>query len=147
MDFDVQHRPSSFGKDPKDLLRIQRDKKNLAKTKNKMMETISIDDEAHTPSHEWSWNSFLANRENKANLVIYLSHKMLESNDLLAADKKLYVSFEGGSHIVTLSTTTKFSSKATTKRQRHMNLLVDNIDPRERPCKKYRYRYPSNSSH
>ena len=34
MDFDVQHRPISS---PKDILRIQRDKKNLAKTKNKMM--------------------------------------------------------------------------------------------------------------
>ena len=54
MDFDVQHRPSSFGKDPKDLLRIQRDKKNLAKTKNEMMETISTDDETHTLSHDWS---------------------------------------------------------------------------------------------
>ena len=51
MDFDVQHRSSSS---PKDLLRIQRDKKNLAKTKNEMMETISTDDETHTLSHDWS---------------------------------------------------------------------------------------------
>ena len=108
MEFDVQYRSSSS---PKDLLRNQRDKKNLAKTKNKMMETISIDDEAHTPSHDWSWNSFLENRENKANLVLYLCHKMLESNDLLAMDKKLYVSFEGDLHIVTSSTTMKFSFK------------------------------------
>ena len=49
MDFDVQPRSSSS---PKDLLRIQRDKKNLTVTKNKMMETISIDDEAHTPSND-----------------------------------------------------------------------------------------------
>ena len=49
MDFDVQPRSSSS---PKDLLRIQRDKKNLTDTKNKMMETISIDDEAHTPSSD-----------------------------------------------------------------------------------------------
>ena len=49
MDFDVQPRSSSS---PKDLLRIQRDKKNLTVTKNKMMESISIDDEAHTPSKD-----------------------------------------------------------------------------------------------
>ena len=104
MDFDVQHRPSSS---PNDRLRIQRDKKNLVKTKNKIMETISIGDEAHTPSDDWSWNSFLANRENKANLVLYLCQKMLESNDLMAMDKRLYVSFEGDLHIVTSSATTK----------------------------------------
>ena len=86
VDFDVQHRCSSR---PKDLLRIQRDNKNLDKTKNKMVETISIDNKAHTSSHDWSWHLFLANRENKANLVLYLSHKMLESNDLLATDKKI----------------------------------------------------------
>ena len=33
------------------------------------------------------------------------------------------------------------------QRGRHKNLLVDNIDSRERPCKKYGYGYPSNSSH
>ena len=49
MDFDVQPRSSSS---PKDLLRIQRDKKNLTVTKNKMMESISIDDEAHAPSKD-----------------------------------------------------------------------------------------------
>ena len=92
MDFDVQHRSSSS---PKDLLRIQRDKKNLAKTKNKIMEIISIDNKAHTPSHNWSWNSFLANRENKANLVLYLCHKMLESNDLLAKDKNSMYHLKG----------------------------------------------------
>ena len=32
---------------------------------------------------------------------------MLESNDLMAMDKRLYVSFEGDLHIVTSSTTTK----------------------------------------
>ena len=71
-----------------------------------MMETISIDNEAHTPSHNWSWNSLLANRE-KANLVLYVCHKMLESNDLLATDKKFDVSIEGDLDIVTSSTTTK----------------------------------------
>ena len=71
------------------------------------METISIGEEAHTPSDDWSWNSFLANREKKANLVLYLCQKMLESNDLMAMDKRLYVSFEGDLHIVTSSTTTK----------------------------------------
>ena len=104
MDLDVQHR-SSWS--PKDILRIQRDEKNLAKTKNKMLETISIDNEAHTPSNDWSWNSLFTNWVNKANLVLYLCHKMLESNDLLATDKKFDVSFEGDLYIVTLSTTTK----------------------------------------
>ena len=28
----------------------------LDKTKNKMVETISIDDKSHTPSHDWSWH-------------------------------------------------------------------------------------------
>ena len=114
MDFDVQHRSSSS---PKDLLRIQRDKKNLAKTKNKIMETISIDNKAHTPSHNWSWNSFLANTENKANLVLFLCHKMLESNDLLAKDKNSMYHLKGICILPHHLLQQNVPSKTTAKRQ------------------------------
>lgn len=71
------------------------------------MGTFLVDDDAMLPSHDLSWNLFLSNRDNKAKLVLYLSHKMLTSNDLIPDNKKLYVSFEGDLYMVTSSTTTK----------------------------------------
>ena len=82
------------------------------------METISIGDEAHTPSDDWSSNSFLANRENKANLVLHLCQKMLESNDLMAMDKRLYVSFEGICILSHHLPQRNVPTKTTMKRQR-----------------------------
>ena len=102
IDFDVQNRS-----DPptKDVLRIKRDRQNT-KT-NQKMESWLVDDEAMLPSQDIGWNVFLSNRTNNSKLVLYLCHKMLDSNSILPENKKLYVSFEGHVYIVTSSNTTE----------------------------------------
>ena len=63
LDFDQQVR---LHHSAKDLLRYQRDNKAT-----KQMEAISVTDDGMTLGKDWPWASFLANHQNKANLVVY----------------------------------------------------------------------------
>ncbi len=93
IDFDRQRREPA----PKDITRTIRD--NTAVVKNKKVEIpmheIRVSDDDLTPSQEWTWGSFLKNRENKANLVLYLCEKLSTSNARLYKTEVLYVSFQG----------------------------------------------------
>ena len=80
----------------KDLLRYHRDNKAT-----KQMEAVSVTDDGMTLGKDWPWTLSLANHQNKAHLVAYLSKKLLNSNRLLDLREILYVSFEGQLHQVT----------------------------------------------
>ena len=56
----------------KDLLRYHRDNKAT-----KQMKAISATDDGMTPGKDWPWTSFLANRQNNADLLEYLSKKLI----------------------------------------------------------------------
>ena len=63
IDFDHQVRSHHSAKD---LLRYHQHKKAT-----KQMEAISVTDDGMTLGKDWPWASFLANHQNKANLVAY----------------------------------------------------------------------------
>ena len=80
LDFDQQVR---LHHSANDLLRYQRDNKAT-----KQMEAISVTDDGMTLGKDWPWASIQVNRQKKADLVAYLSKKLLNSNRLL----KFYMS-------------------------------------------------------
>ena len=59
LDFDRQKRENLA---PKDILRETRDRGKGKK--EKIMSTIPVSDGSLTPGMDWSWGSFLSNREN-----------------------------------------------------------------------------------
>ena len=58
------------------------------------MNEIQVSDDSLT-LQDWTWGSFLRNRENKASLVLYLSKKILTVRNRLCNNETLYVSFQG----------------------------------------------------
>ena len=75
---------------PKGSLQIIRDNET-----GLLSSAIAVTDDGVIPSGKKEWESFLANRSNKASLVHYLCEKMKESSDKLHDDEMLVVSYEG----------------------------------------------------
>ena len=57
----------------------------------KVGDTVIVSDDELISAQNWTWGSFLANRENKARLVLYLCQKLESSNDRLQDSKTLFL--------------------------------------------------------
>ena len=101
IDFDTQERDLSV---PKDGLRAIRDDK----PKN-ICADVQVEDREIIPVATGEWNTFLANRHNKKELVLYIAKKLEKSGEKLENQQTLLVSYEGKVTKVTNKTTTNLS--------------------------------------
>ena len=84
VDFDLQQRVTPV---PKDGLREIRDNKPAD-----VCNDVFVDDQEIIPVETGRWTSFLANRENKKQLIRYLSRKLEEVGPLLKLGQTLLIS-------------------------------------------------------